>query len=196
MNKEQLEAKSLGDLREIAKLQGVKSLTKYRKSELVEIIMGGGIVPSDFVPTGDTEAQEGEAEAQEASFGAQPTEQIPPNGDMSMPQTDSDGYRRSGYAPRPYQQNKPYYDNRQQQGGYQRRQYQPQGSYQQNYQQQSGYQQGGFQQGGYQRNNFQQNSFQQQPSYQQPNAYQQGYQQPTYQPGYNAATYGAEQSRI
>ncbi len=158
--------------------------------------MGGGIVPSDYVPTGDTEAQEGEAEAQEASFGAQPTEQIPPNGDMSMPQTDSDGYRRSGYAPRPYQQNKPYYDNRQQQGGYQRRQYQPQGSYQQNYQQQSGYQQGGYQQGGYQRNNFQQNSFQQQPSYQQPNAYQQGYQQPTYQPGFNAAGFGAEQAGL
>lgn len=48
MNKEQLEAKSLGDLREIAKLQGVKSVTKFRKGELVEIIMSGGVVPDGF----------------------------------------------------------------------------------------------------------------------------------------------------
>ena len=52
LNKEQLEAKSLGDLREIAKLQGVKSLTKYRKSDLVEIIMAGGVVPDDL-PSSD-----------------------------------------------------------------------------------------------------------------------------------------------
>ena len=47
MNQEQLEAKSLGDLREIAKLQGVKSITKYRKPELVRIIMNGGVVPQN-----------------------------------------------------------------------------------------------------------------------------------------------------
>ena len=58
MNKEQLEAKSLGDLREIAKLQGVKSLTKYRKNELVEIIMGGGVVPSDFASADEADEQE------------------------------------------------------------------------------------------------------------------------------------------
>ncbi len=192
MNKEQLEAKSLGDLREIAKLQGVKSLTKYRKNELVEIIMGGGVVPSDFASAADDDAQESSAAPQEATFGAQPAEQEAQGGDMPISQQDGDGYRRSGYTPRPYQQNKPYYDNRQQQGGYQRRQYQPQGSYQQNYQQQSGYQQGGYQQSGYQRNNYQQNSFQQ-SSYQQPNNYQQGYQQPAYQQGYNAPNFGAEQ---
>ncbi len=191
MNKEQLEAKSLGDLREIAKLQGVKSLTKYRKSELVEIIMGGGVVPSDLPSSEESD------EAAPESFAPQPTVEgsMPgePNGDMSgagMPQDADGGYRRSGYTPRPYQQNKPYYDNRQQQNGYQRRQYTPQGSYQQNYQQQSsGYQQGGYQQSGYQRNNYQQNSYQQQSSYPQ----QPGYQQPNFQPGYNAASYGAEQ---
>ena len=45
MNQEQLEIKSISDLREIAKLQGVKSAGKYRKTELVEIIMNGGVVP-------------------------------------------------------------------------------------------------------------------------------------------------------
>ena len=119
-----------------------------------------------------------------------------PTGDMSgagMPQDADGGYRRSGYTPRPYQQNKPYYDNRQQQNGYQRRQYTPQGSYQQNYQQQSsGYQQGGYQQSGYQRNNYQQNTYQQQSSYPQQTGYQQ--QQPNFQQGFNAASYGAEQA--
>ena len=192
MNKEQLEAKSLGDLREIAKLQGVKSLTKYRKNELVEIIMGGGVAPSDSPSSGEA------GEAASESFAPQHTaeESMPgePTGDFSgagMPQDADGGYRRSGYTPRPYQQNKPYYDNRQQQNGYQRRQYTPQGSYQQNYQQQSsGYQQSGYQQGGYQRNNYQQNSYQQPSSFSQ----QSNYQQPGFQPGFNAANYGAEQA--
>ncbi|MEA4913929.1 MAG: transcription termination factor Rho [Christensenella sp.] len=192
MNKEQLEEKSLGDLREIAKLQGVKSLTKYRKNELVEIIMAGGVVPSDFSPTeGNSEPAPETFAPQSAPEEAMPGEQ---GADLSGPRfeaQDADGgYRRSSYAPRPYQQNKPYYDNRQQQNGYQRRQYSPQGSYQQNFQQQSGgYQQGGYQQGGYQRNNYQQNSYQQQSNYQQ----QGGYQQPGFQQGFNAANYGAEQ---
>lgn len=34
-------------MREIAKLQGVKSITKYRKSDLVRIIMNGGVVPEN-----------------------------------------------------------------------------------------------------------------------------------------------------
>ena len=42
MTREMLQEKSLNDLREIARLQGVKALTKYRKSELVDIIMNGG----------------------------------------------------------------------------------------------------------------------------------------------------------
>jgi transcription termination factor Rho len=197
LNKEQLEAKSLGDLREIAKLQGVKSLTKYRKSELVDIIMGGGVVPSDFVPSGEGEESEGEAESIEAILSAPQVQQGEPAGDLpgGMPPQDTDGgYRRAGYTPRPYQQSKPYYDNRQQQGGYQRRQYPSQGSYQQNYQQQSGYQQGGFQQGGYPRNNYQQNAYQQPSGYQQQTGYQQqgGFQQPGAQQGFAAGNYGAE----
>ena len=163
--------------------------------------MGGGVVPSDFTPAGEDVAQEGEAEAFEPGLGAQAPQmqqQGEQGGEMpGMPQ-DSDGaYRRGGYTPRPYQQqNKPYYDNRQQQGGYQRRQYSPQGSYQQNYQQQSGYQQGGYQQSGYQRNNYQQNSYQQQNSFPQQNSYQQpqqtGFQQPGFQPGFNAAGFPTE----
>ena len=202
MNKEQLEAKSLGDLREIAKLQGVKSLTKYRKNDLVEIIMGGGIVPSNFTSSEEEQAPDEVGTVPfEAGIAAQ-VEQGEPMGDLSggMPQQDADGgYRRAGYTPRPYQQNKPYYDNRQQQqqGGYQRRQYSQSGSYQQNYQQQNNYQQGGYQQGGYQRNNYQQNSYQQQNSYPQQNNYQQpNFGQQGFQPGFNAANYGAEQAGL
>ena len=189
LNKEQLEAKSLGDLREIAKLQGVKSLTKYRKNELVEIIMAGGVVPADFDASGESENDSvpSEAQAQGADF-----EERGEETQDRAPQQDAEGgYRRSGYTPRPYQQNKPYYDNRQQ-GGYQRRQYGQQSNYQQGYQQQGNYQQGGYQQGGYQRNNYQQNNYQQ-GNYQQGGYQQSGYQQAGYQNNYASANYGAEQ---
>ena len=43
MTREQLLEKSLESLREIAKAQGVKSITKYRKAELVEIIMNSSV---------------------------------------------------------------------------------------------------------------------------------------------------------
>lgn len=45
MTREQLCEKTLESLREIAKAQGVKSITKYRKAELIDIIMNGGTVP-------------------------------------------------------------------------------------------------------------------------------------------------------
>ena len=201
MNKEQLEAKSLGDLREIAKLQGVKSLTKFRKGELVEIIMAGGVVPAELGAGGD----EGEEEFSPEEAMEESTKAGVPEADLSdsssqMPDSDG-GYRRSGYTPRPYQQ-KPYYDNRPQQGGYQRRQYNPQqGGYQQGGYQQRGYQQGGYQpQGGYQQ---QGGGYQQQAGYQQGGGYQpqSGYQpqggayqpQGGYQPAYSPSSYGADQ---
>ena len=203
MNKEQLEAKSLGDLREIAKLQGVKSLTKFRKGELVEIIMSGGIVPPDFGTSeeGGEEVLSSEGTTEESAKTGEPEADL---SDHSSQMPDSEGgYRRSGYTPRPYQQ-KPYYDNRPQQGGYQRRQYNPQqGGYQQGGYQQRGYQQGGgYQaQGGYQQ---QGGGYQPQGGYQQQNGYQQqgGYQgqgggyQPQgggYQPAYSPSSYGADQ---
>lgn len=45
MTRELLLEKSVDSLREIAKAQGVKSVTKYRKSELIDVIMNGGIIP-------------------------------------------------------------------------------------------------------------------------------------------------------
>lgn len=48
MTREQLQEKSLESLREIAKAQGVKSVTRYRKAELVDIIMNGGIVQDKY----------------------------------------------------------------------------------------------------------------------------------------------------
>ena len=42
MTREELMEKSLESLRVIAKAQGVKSITKYRKAELADIIMNGG----------------------------------------------------------------------------------------------------------------------------------------------------------
>lgn len=42
MTREEMLEKSLESLRTIAKAQGVKSVTKYRKAELVDIIMNGG----------------------------------------------------------------------------------------------------------------------------------------------------------
>lgn len=39
LNRELLEGKSLADLREIAKMAGIKSITKYRKGELMELIL-------------------------------------------------------------------------------------------------------------------------------------------------------------
>ena len=46
MTREMLLDKSLEDLREIARAMGVKSLTKYRKGELADIIMNSGRTPS------------------------------------------------------------------------------------------------------------------------------------------------------
>ncbi len=186
MNREQLEAKSLGDLREVAKLQGVKSLTKYRKGELIEIIMAGGVVPAEFASAENEGEEKSEPEEAQAR-GESPRPDAEQGEQTQPPQEMEGGYRRANYSPRSYQQ-RPYYDNRPQQGGYQRRQYSPQGGYQQGYQQnggyQQGYQQGGYQQGGYQRNNYQQGGYQQNQS---------GYQQGGYQNAYSSGGFNAEQ---
>ena len=169
MNREQLEAKSLGDLREIARLQGVKSLTKYRKSTLVDIIMSGGRVPQDDTPTDLPEEPAASLPDKEPEVLAASNEPSvpPPNAVMPEeppmepdPRREQQPVYRRGYVARQqsgYQQQKPYYDRPPQQGGYQRRPYQ-QGGYQQGgYQQQQGsYQQGGYQQGGYQQGGYQQ----------------------------------------
>jgi len=169
LNKEQLEAKSLSDLREIARLQGVKSLTKYRKPELVDIIMSGGRPPDADAP----EAAPSEA-LPNLSAPAAPEE--PVAGEEPRPESDG-GYRR-GYVARPqssYPRSRPYYD-RQQQGTYQRRNYSQQGGYQQR---------GGYQQ---QRGGYQQQNDGYQGGYQQ-GGYQGGYQQGGYQGGYQQGGY-------
>ena len=178
-----METKSLGDLREIAKLQGVKSLTKYRKGELVDIIMNGGAVPaSDAAPAETPEETAPESKPREAFApqGGEPMGQEPTPAPAASPESIDGGYKRAYTAPtpapspRPYQQHKSYYDGgNNRQGGYQRRSYGSGGYQQGGYQRQGGYQQG-YQQGGYQQQGYQQ-------GYQQQGGYQQGFQQGGYQ---------------
>ncbi len=204
MNRDQLEAKSLGDLREIAKLQGVKSITKYRKSELVDIIMAGGKTPSSS-DTSEEQENEDDLEAQaERESNERHNAEPDYSSQRTQPAAQEGGYRRSSYSPRPYQ-HRQYYDNRSQ-GGYQRRQYSPQ---QGGYQQQSGYQQrgfqqqGGYQQSGYQQGNYQQNGYQQGNSYSQNNygGSQDGYEddrhyRPRNNEGYYNKDYGTSNPAV
>jgi len=111
-----LEAKSLGDLREIAKLQGVKSITKYRKSELVDIIMAGGKTPSSS-DTSEEQENEDDLEAQaERESNERHNAEPDYSSQRTQPAAQEGGYRRSSYSPRPYQ-HRQYYDNRSQGGG-------------------------------------------------------------------------------
>ena len=190
MNQEQLEAKGLGDLREIAKLQGVKSVTKYRKPELIRIIMNGG-VPPKAEDVQETPAEEAAAVPQKANAESeQCSEPVRATAPQSVSaetrqhaELDHDDLpKQPAFTPRPqggYQARRPsYYDtNARPQSGYQ-------SGYQQGYRQQ-GYQQGYRQQGyqqGYRQQGYQQNTYQ--PGYQQP-GYQGSYQG-GYQPGYSA----------
>ena len=181
MNREQLEAKGLSDLREIAKLQGVKSVTKYRKPELISIIMNGGVVPKQDEAPQQTPEQEPRAEEQSAQT---PAPSHAPATQERPAEPEREETHRPAYTPRPqggYQAHRSYYDNSnaRPQGGYQ--QGYRQNGYQQGYRQngyQQGYRQSGYQQGGYQQN-----------SYQQGGGYQGGYQQ-GYQGGYAAQRQG------
>lgn len=165
MTREMLQEKSLNDLREIARLQGVKALTKYRKSELVDIIMNGGkSVPAEEAePAPQQEAAEPAATPQAAAPGAEPAADTAPARQPAGEGGYQPRYTAPAYQQRPaYPQNS--YNNRRQ---YPQRQYNSynnrggyqgyQGSYQQGYPQQgygSGYnrdygQQGYPQQQGY-----------------------------------------------
>jgi len=130
VTREQLLEKSLGDLREIAKLQGAKSLTKYRKGELVDIIMNGGVVPDIFseeaktdnpapaageVPADGPAAQPPSGEASDQSAQRAPAAQEP----RETPPREDAYEQRSRYQPAyraPQQQPRQDY-----QGGYTRR---------------------------------------------------------------------------
>ena len=178
MTREMLQEKSLNDLREIAKLQGVKSLTKYRKNELVDIIMNGGAIPSAVQQPAEPPAPQLEAQPDPqpaAPASGQPIQAAEqPAEEAHVRHSDvlheAPAQPRSQYVPA-YQAQQP------RQMGYQQQYRKP---YQQNYQQRQGY--------GYNQNRYQQQGYQaynrdySQQGYQQP--YQQGYQQQSYQAAY------------
>ncbi|MDY3821496.1 MAG: transcription termination factor Rho [Eubacteriales bacterium] len=185
-----LQEKSLNDLREIAKLQGVKSLTKYRKNELVDIIMNGGAIPSAVQQPSEPPALQ--LEAQPDPQPAAPTSGQPmqaaeqPAEEARVRHSDvlheAPAQPRSQYVPA-YQAQQP------RQMGYQQQYRKP---YQQNYQQRQGYgyNQNRYQQQGYQAYNRDYSQQGYQPSYNRDYS-QQGYQQPSYQQGYQQQSYQA-----
>lgn len=190
MTREMLQEKSLNDLREIAKLQGVKSLTKYRKNELVDIIMNGGAIPSAVQQPAEPPAPQ--LEAQPDSQPAAPASGQPiqaaeqPAEEAHVRHSDvlheAPAQPRSQYVPA-YQAQQP------RQMGYQQQYRKP---YQQNYQQRQGYgyNQNRYQQQGYQAYNRDYSQQGYQPSYNRDYS-QQGYQQPSYQQGYQQQSYQA-----
>lgn len=190
MTREMLQEKSLNDLREIAKLQGVKSLTKYRKNELVDIIMNGGAIPSAVQQPAEPPAPKLEAQPDPqpaAPASGQPIQAAEqPAEEAHVRHSDvlheAPAQPRSQYVPA-YQAQQP------RQMGYQQQYRKP---YQQNYQQRQGYgyNQNRYQQQGYQAYNrdYSQQSYQ--PSYNRDYS-QQGYQQPSYQQGYQQQSYQA-----
>ena len=190
MTREMLQEKSLNDLREIAKLQGVKSLTKYRKNELVDIIMNGGAIPSAVQQPSEPPALQ--LEAQPDPQPAAPTSGQPmqaaeqPAEEARVRHSDvlheAPAQPRSQYVPA-------YQAQQSRQMGYQQQYRKP---YQQNYQQRQGYgyNQNRYQQQGYQAYNRDYSQQGYQPSYNRDYS-QQGYQQPSYQQGYQQQSYQA-----
>lgn len=185
-----LQEKSLNDLREIAKLQGVKSLTKYRKNELVDIIMNGGAIPSAVQQPAEPPAPQPEAQPDPqpaAPISGQPMQAAEqPAEEARVRHSDvlheAPAQPRSQYVPA-YQAQQP------RQMGYQQQYRKP---YQQNYQQRQGYgyNQNRYQQQGYQAYNRDYSQQGYQPSYNRDYS-QQGYQQPSYQQGYQQQSYQA-----
>ena len=190
MTREMLQEKSLNDLREIAKLQGVKSLTKYRKNELVDIIMNGGAIPSAVQQPAEPPAPQLEAQPDPqpaAPASGQPIQAAEqPAEEAHVRHSDvlheAPAQPRSQYVPA-YQAQQP------RQMGYQQQYRKP---YQQNYQQRQGYgyNQNRYQQQGYQAYNRDYSQQGYQPSYNRDYS-QQGYQQPSYQQGYQQQSYQA-----
>lgn len=166
MTREQLFEKSLESLRTIAKAQGVKSITKYRKAELIDIIMNGGDVPQSDQQLAAT-ALQGESDSlndavdeatvipQEQQFTPDPSAPIA-DVDQRMQQPPIDNPQDPAFAhskvnPMPayninnYQQSKGYmrsdpYQPQQRNDNFQRRTYGNQSNYQQGYQSRDNYQ--------------------------------------------------------
>ncbi|HWR23574.1 MAG TPA: transcription termination factor Rho [Feifaniaceae bacterium] len=218
MDKEALQTKSLADLRELARLAGVKSITKYRKNELIDMLLGGEPGAAEEEPPELSEQKPDEDEA--LVLGSEEAEPELPRrrpksaavvpaapegpaapGAFVPPAREQEEFRKPAYVAPGYQAKAPNdtaYQPRRAYGGYQQQgdaAYQPRRTY-------GGYQQqGNYQQRRPYGNNFQQqqgNAYQQQGyQQQQGNAYQQqGYQQPAgyqqqtgYQPGYQQQGY-------
>ena len=212
MTREQLFAKSLESLREMAKAQGIKSITKYRKAELIDLILAGSaseqpaatITPGTIDTSKQPQQNQTPIVSDEPAAGVRQSTQQPQSSSMP-PQAELRGGYSLGYSARQQQ------PNYQQQSGYQQkntprrndysanrgarnpqqRQNYGRDSYQQDYRQQ-GYQQDYRQQGGYQQDYRQQGGYQQ-------DYRQQGYQQPrpgkTDVPYYNE-TYGTSNPAV
>ncbi|MDD5981391.1 MAG: transcription termination factor Rho [Clostridium sp.] len=212
MTREQLFAKSLESLREMAKAQGIKSITKYRKAELIDLILAGSaseqpaaaITPGTIDTSKQPQQNQTPIVSDEPAAGVRQSTQQPQSSSMP-PQAELRGGYSLGYSAR---QQQPTYQ--QQQSGYQQkntprrndysanrgarnpqqRQNYGRDSYQQDYRQQ-GYQQDYRQQGGYQQD-YRQQGYQQ-------DYRQQGYQQPrpgkTDVPYYNE-TYGTSNPAV
>ena len=213
MTREQLFAKSLESLREMAKAQGIKSITKYRKAELIDLILAGSaseqpaatITPGTIDTSKQPQQNQTPIVSDEPAAGVRQSTQQPQSSSMP-PQAELRGGYSLGYSARQQQ------PNYQQQSGYQQkntprrndysanrgarnpqqRQNYGRDSYQQDYRQQGGYQQDYRQQGGYQQDYRQQGGYQQ-------DYRQQGYQQPrpgkTDVPYYNE-TYGTSNPAV
>ena len=211
MTREQLFAKSLESLREMAKAQGIKSITKYRKAELIDLILAGSaseqpaaaITPGTIDTSKQPQQNQTPIVSDEPAAGVRQSTQQPQSSSMP-PQAELRGGYSLGYSARQQQ------PNYQQQSGYQQkntprrndysanrgarnpqqRQNYGRDSYQQDYRQQ-GYQQDYRQQGGYQQD-YRQQGYQQ-------DYRQQGYQQPrpgkTDVPYYNE-TYGTSNPAV
>ena len=72
-----LKEKNLTELRAIAREMGVKNLTKYRKTELMEIIVKDGETPAPLKRGRKPKTTAAEAVAEEATVEEQPVEQTP-----------------------------------------------------------------------------------------------------------------------
>lgn len=224
MTQEQLEAKSLSDLREIAKLQGVKSITKYRKCDLVRIIMNGGVLPEPVTDNADAAASETAAHSDTSSscdnndhkdeVNAQNDEtQTEVNGaksvinDAASSEGSADQISQTGrrvYIPEQESPSREEYGSRQRQpyaarqNGY-KPAYDARSAQQNSYQHRVPYsQQSGGYSAGYQQG-YTQNGYQSSYSGYQSSGYQQQYQQrnPYQQQGYQdrSAQYGVAQGQ-
>lgn len=202
MTREQLQEKSLTDLREIAKLQGVKSLTKYRKGELVDIIMNGGRKKEDAPEASAKPEADSQTSTASALPAAQPQQPAaaPAQQEAAAPAARAQQQAAApaeepttAYEPRTrYPQQPQYRAPRQdyQQGGYNRRQYNqsysPQRPYGYNQNREAGGYQGGYnrRQEGYQgyQNTGYQGGYRQ--DYNRSSDYREGYRAPqeSYQP--------------